>query len=301
LNAYIKVCDMARNLDLTALRSFVAVSDAGGVTRAAGILNLTQSAVSMQLKRLEESLDVALLDRSARTIALTPAGEQLLGYARSMLKTNDEILNRLTATEFEGELRLGVPHDIIYPVVPAVLKRFAADFPRMQVRLISAPTRKLLDMFGRGEVDLILTTEETCGPGGQVLVELPLLWIGAKDGIAWRKQPLPVAFCGNCIFRSGVLQALNAGKIEWMMAVDSELDNAVEAAVSADLAVHVALKGSLPPHTQVIDHGGLLPALKPQNINLYVLKPDDQPSAAMADIIQQCYASPRAVPQLVTA
>lgn len=204
---------MARNLDLTALRSFVAVSDAGGVTRAAGILNLTQSAVSMQLKRLEESLDVALLDRSARTIALTPAGEQLLGYARSMLKTNDEILNRLTATEFEGELRLGVPHDIIYPVVPAVLKRFAADFPRMQVRLISAPTRKLLDMFGRGEVDLILTTEETCGPGGQVLVELPLLWIGAQDGIAWRKTPLPVAFCGNCIFRSGVLQALNAGKI----------------------------------------------------------------------------------------
>lgn len=292
---------MARNLDLTALRSFVAVSDAGGVTRAAGMLNLTQSAVSMQLKRLEEALDVALLDRSARTIALTPAGEQLLGYARSMLKTNDEILNRLTATEFEGDLRLGVPHDIIYPAIPAVLKRFAADFPRMQVRLISAPTRKLLDMFGRGEVDLILTTEETCGPGGQVLVELPLLWIGAQDGLAWRKQPLPVAFCGNCIFRSGVLQALNEGGIDWTMAVDSELDNAVEAAVSADLAVHVALKGSLPPHTEVIDHGGLLPTLKPQNINLYVLKPEDQVSQAMTDIIQQCYAAPKLVPQLLKA
>ena len=292
---------MARNLDLTALRSFVAVADAGGVTRAAGMLNLTQSAVSMQLKRLEESLDVALLDRTSRTIALTPAGEQLLGYARSMLKTNDEILNRLTATEFEGELKLGVPHDIIYPVVPAVLKRFAAEFPRMQVRLISAPTRKLLDMYGRGEVDLILTTEETCGPGGRALVELPLLWIGAQNGVAWRKEPLPVAFCKNCIFRSGVLQALNAEGIDWYMAVDSELDNAVEAAVSADLAVHVALKGSLPPQSEVIDHGGLLPALKPQNINLYVLKPEDQPSHAMAQIIQHCYESPRAAPQLLTA
>ena len=292
---------MARNLDLTALRSFVAVSDAGGVTRAAGMLNLTQSAVSMQLKRLEESLDVALLDRSARTIALTPAGEQLLGYARSMLQTNDEILNRLTATEFEGELKLGVPHDIIYPAIPAVLKRFAADFPRMQVRLISAPTRKLLDMFGRGEVDLILTTEETCGPGGQVLVELPLLWIGAQDGQAWRKQPLPVAFCSNCIFRSGVLQSLNSNGTDWTMAVDSELDNAVEAAVSADLAVHVALKGNLPPHTVVIEHGGALPELKPQNINLYVLKPEDQASLAMAEIIHQCYAAPRAVPQRLTA
>lgn len=292
---------MARNLDMTALRSFVTVADTGGVTRAAGMLNLTQSAVSMQLKRLEESLNVALLDRSARTIALTPAGEQLLGFARSMLKTNDEILKRLTATEFEGELRLGVPHDIIYPVVPTVLKRFAADFPRMQVRLISAPTRKLLDMFGRGEVDLILTTEERCGPGGQVLVELPLLWIGARNGVAWRKQPLPVAFCTNCIFRSGVLQALNEDDIQWNMAVDSEMDNAIEAAVSADLAVHVALKGSLPPHTEVIDHGGLLPDLKPQNINLYVLKPDDQASVAMADIIQRCYASPQVVPQLLTA
>jgi DNA-binding transcriptional LysR family regulator len=292
---------MARNLDMTALRSFVAVADVGGVTRAAGMLNLTQSAVSMQLKRLEESLNVALLDRSARTIALTPAGEQLLGFARSMLKTNDEILKRLTATEFEGELKLGVPHDIIYPIVPAVLKRFAADFPRMQVRLISAPTRKLLDMFGRGEVDLILTTEEHCGPGGQVLVELPLLWIGAQGGAAWRQQPLPIAFCSNCIFRSGVLQALNDTSVAWEMAVDSESDNAVEVAVSADLAVHVALKGSLPPHTEVIDHDGQLPALKPQNINLYVLKPDDQASIAMADIIQRCYAAPHAVPQLLTA
>ncbi|MEJ8561095.1 LysR family transcriptional regulator [Yoonia sp. GPGPB17] len=292
---------MLRNLDLTALRSFVAVSDAGGVTRAAGTLNLTQSAVSMQLKRLEDSLNVSLLDRSSRTIALTLTGEQLLGYARSMLKINDEALTRLTATEFEGELRLGVPHDIIYPTIPAVLKRFAADFPRMQVKLISAPTRKLLNMFGRGEVDLILTTEETCGPGGQVLVELPLLWIGALDGVAWRKQPLPVAFCKNCIFRSGVLQALNEDNINWMMAVDSELDNAVEAAVSADLAVHVALKGNLPPQTQVIEHGGLLPSLKPQNINLYVLKTEDAASKSMAEIIQQCYAAPHPKPQLLTA
>lgn len=292
---------MPRNLDLTALRSFVAVSDAGGVTRAAGILNLTQSAVSMQLKRLEEALDVALLDRSARTIALTPAGEQLLGYARSMLKINDEALSRLTANEFEGEIRFGVPHDVIYPAVPAVLKRFAADFPRMQVRLISAPTRKLLDMLGRGEVDLILTTEETCGPDGQVLVELPLLWVGAQSGTAWRKQPLPVAFCSNCIFRSGVLQALNSDGIDWMMAVDSELDNAVEAAVSADLAVHVALKGSLPPHTSVIDHGGLLPELPPQKINMYLLKPNDAVSQAMAEIIQHCYAAPQPMPKLVTA
>ena len=86
-----------------------------------------------------------------------------------------------------------------------------------------------------------------------------------------------------------------------MMAVDSDHDSAVEAAVSADLAVHVSLKGCLPPHTVAIDHGGLLPALQPQNINLYVLKPQDQPSQAMAQIIQQCYDAPRRAPQLVMA
>lgn len=104
---------MPRNLDLTALRSFVAVADTGGVTKAAGLLHLTQSAVSMQLKRLEESLDAPLLDRAGRGIALTAQGEQLLSYARRMLVLNDEVYGKLTSNAYEGEVTLGVPHDII--------------------------------------------------------------------------------------------------------------------------------------------------------------------------------------------
>jgi len=98
-----------------------------------------------------------------------------------------------------------------------------------------------------------------------------------------------------------VLRALNAHGNDWYMSVDSEMDNAVEAAVSADLAVHVALKGSLPPHTEVIDHGGLLPALKVQNINLYVLEPDSHPSKMMADIVAHAYAMPPAMPKMAMA
>ena len=289
---HIRKVDILRNLDMTALRAFATVAEVGGVTRAAGVLNLTLSEGSMQLKRLEESLNITLLDRSARSIGLTPAGEQLLGYTRKMLRLNDEAFSRLTATEYEGEVKLGVPHDIIYPWVPQALRRFSTDFPRMQVKLVSAPTRRLLEMYDRGEVDLILTTEEQCGPNGQVLVELPLLWIGARDGQAWRKRPLPVAFCSNCVFRSGVLQALNENDVVWDMAVESELDNAVEAAVSADLGVHVALEGCLPPHTEAIQHGGVLPELPSQQINMYVLNPDDAAGAALADIMRQTYANP---------
>jgi DNA-binding transcriptional LysR family regulator len=152
--------DMPSQLDLTALRSFVAVAEAGGVTRAAGFLNLTQSAVSMQLKRLEDALDLRLLDRSGRGVALTAAGEQLLGYARRILALNDEALALMTHQDYEGEIVLGVPHDIVYPAIPQVLSRFNAAYPRMKVQLVSSFTRRLKDMFARGDCDLIVTTED---------------------------------------------------------------------------------------------------------------------------------------------
>ena len=278
-----------RTMDLTTLRSFVAVADNGGVTRAAGVLHLTQSAVSMQLKRLEESLDIELLDRSGRSIALTAAGEQLLAYARRMLDLNDEAVARLTAHEFEGEITLGVPHDIIYPYLPGVLRRFAADFPRMQLRLISSPTRSLREMFGRGEVDAILTTEEQPGPGGEVLVRLPLVWIGAEGGTAWRQEPLPVAFCSNCIFRPGVLRRLNANGTVWDMIVESEMDSAVDAVVSADMAVSAVIAGNMPPQTAPIEHKGALPDPGETRIVLYMQRADDPDQIALRDMIRVAY------------
>ncbi len=282
---------MARNLDMTALRSFVMVADAGGVTKAAGLLNLTQSAVSMQLKRLEESLNLALLDRSARQISVTPEGEQLLSYARRMLALNDEALRRLTAENYEGEISLGVPHDIIYPYIPPVLRRFAADFPRMKIKLVSSPTKTLREMFGRGEIDAIVTTELHPGPGGESLVTLPLVWVGAVDGIAWRNRPLPVAFCKNCIFRSGVLKQLDQAQFDWQMVVESDLDNAVDAVVSADLAVHALIKGVYPRQTAPVPHDGALPDPGKTQIVLYMQAKDDPVQAALHDMIRHSYLS----------
>ena len=151
---------MPRNLDLTALRAFATVAEAGGVTRAAGLLNLTQSAVSMQIKRLEQSLGREFFARTARRLTLTPEGEQLLGYARRMLELNDEALSRMTDGAYEGELRLGVPHDIVYPAIPRILARFAARYPRVRINLVSSFTDLMRDAFARGELDLMLSTEE---------------------------------------------------------------------------------------------------------------------------------------------
>lgn len=281
---------MMRNLDLTSLRSFVAIADAGGVTRAAGFLNLTQSAVSMQIKRLEEVLGTELLDRSARKVGLTADGEKLLGYARRMLTLNDEIFDRLTQAAYEGEIILGVPHDIVYPAIPQVLRRFAKEFPKMRVSLLSSFTRVLKGQFARGECDVILTTEDSVEPGGETLAEVELVWIGAPGGVAWKQRPLRLAYEHNCIFRQGVQAALDARGIRWEMAVESDSTRTVEASVCADLAVHTVLAGSQPPYVERINHGGSLPELERTKVNLYVADPvHTQAIVALADMIRHAY------------
>ncbi len=264
---YIKDVDM-RNLDITTLRSFVAVADAGGVTRAAGFLHLTQSAVSMQLKRLEEILDVALLDRSGRTIALTASGEQLLVYARRMLALNDEVIGKLTDQVYEGEITLGVPQDIVYPAIPQVLRQFNAAFPRVRVHLVSSNTKALKSAFARGACDVILTTETTRDANAETLCVKPLRWVGAHSGSVWRQLPLRLAFGRNCIFRPRVAEALDRAGIPWTVIVETESDRTIEATVSADLAVHTMIEGTEPPHLERIEHCGALPSLPEQNINL---------------------------------
>ncbi|MCI2400519.1 LysR family transcriptional regulator [Aliiroseovarius subalbicans] len=264
---------MPRNLDMTALRSFATVADAGGVTRAAGLLHLTQSAVSMQLKRLEESLGRTLLDRSGRGVTLTADGEQLLGYARRMLRLNDEVYGRLTDQVYEGEIVLGVPHDVVYPAIPKVLKMFHAEYPRMKVNLVSSFTNRLKEMYARGECDIILTTEDRLDAGGETLTTLPLVWVGAPGGQAWKIRPLRLAYEHNCIFRMGVQSALDGVGIAWEMAVESDSSRTIEASVSADLAVHTVIDGTVPRHLEVIDHGGGLPELTLTQVNLYVADP----------------------------
>ncbi len=283
---------MPRNLDMVALRSFIAVADAGGVTRASGFLNLTQSAVSMQIKRLEDMLGVELLDRSGRQIALTAAGELLLGYARKMLSLNDEVMERLTRDPHEGEIILGVPHDIVYPVIPQVLQHFSRSFPRMKVTLVSSFTRVLKDQFSRGECDIILTTEAESDPGAETLAELPLVWVGAPGGSAWKSRPLRLAYEHNCIFRKGVQAALDQAGIPWQMAVESDSTRTIEASVSADLAVHTVLAGSEPPYVERIAHGGTLPELRRMKVNQYLAHPTHSPAVKeLALMISRAYAA----------
>lgn len=260
---------MPRNLDLTALRSFVTVADVGGVTRAAGYLNVTQSAVSMQIKRLEESLGLQLFLRAARKLALSPEGEQLLSYGRRMLALNDEALSRFAATACEGEIRLGVPHDVVYPAIPGILKRMAQAWPCLRINLVSSFTMQMKEDFAKGGFDVILTTEETPDPGAEVLGVRPLVWVGAPDGNAWQHRPLRLGFKDSCTFRARAQAALDEAGIQWQLATGGESEQAVEATVAADLAITARLAGNIPDGTAVIGTDNQLPALGAMKLALY--------------------------------
>ena len=184
---------MARNLDVSLLRAFVAVVDAGGMTAATGVLNLTQAAVSQQIKRLEETLGEELITRDRRGMKLTTAGERLFGRAKRMLALNDEIWTEMTTPEFEGEVRLGIPSDIITTYLPTFLKDFARRYPRVQISLNSGSSASLRSKLYGGKVDVVLATEMACDADGENLVMDRLVWVGARGGDAARQRPLPVS------------------------------------------------------------------------------------------------------------
>lgn len=280
---------MPRNLDLTALRSFVTVLETGGVTRAAHQLHLTQSAVSMQLKRLEDALGQPLLDRTGRGVAPTAQGEQLLAYGRRMLALNDEVWSRMTDTAFEGEITLGVPHDIVYPHVPTILRRIDREFPRVRVHLISSYTLKLREMMDHGDLDVALTTEDDTPAEAECLATQQLVWVGAHGGTAWRSRPLRLAFERKCYFRRWAMTALDDAEIPWEMVVDTGSTRTVEATVAADLAIHAVLESTVEHHFEKIAHGGALPEIGSSRINLYRAPTASPAALALSDMVRQAY------------
>jgi len=280
-----------RNLDIATLRSFVTIAETGSMTRSATRLFLTQSAISMQIKRLEMSLDMVLFERSSGGMLLTSAGEQLLQYAKQMLNLNDEVIGRLTAPEFEGEIRLGVPDDIIFPRLPDILKQFARDYPRVKVKLTVDQSKALRKQYEKGQQDLILTTEFKVGDGGEVISKQRAVWTGAEAGNAWKERPLPVAITRNCAFRTNVTQALDKAEYSWQEVANPDNVAVVEALTSADFCVTAELEQTIIVGREVIDHKGALPELPVYKIIVYApSEAADKLSYEMAGYLRTGYA-----------
>lgn len=263
---------MARDIDISLLRAFVAVVETGSVTGAARLLNRTQAAVSQQLKRLEEQLDVGLFQREHKRVALATPGEQLLDSARRLIALNDEIWGKMTTPSYNGEVRLGVPFDIVPTYAPPILRRFALAWPEVQVSLATQNSIDLVKALDDGEIDLTLTTELRPSRGnGETLRLDKLVWVAAPDSDTHLRRPLPISIGGrNCRFRPVVLDALRTSEIDWRFVVEVSNQEAVNATIAAGLGVAAMLADSVPEGLHVLDKACGLPELPAFGINLYM-------------------------------
>ena len=264
-----------RNIDTALLRSFVVVAETGGMTAAARQLNLTQAAVSQQIKRLEELLQCRLFERDRREFAITAAGERLMSKAQRMLALNDDIWASMVRPEFEGEVRLGVPHDIVSHFMPPVLRRFDRAWPRVQIIFDCSATQALLGRLDAGDIDLTLTTEQhpARDGNGETLMSEPLVWVGASGGKAHLRNPLPISLGEqNCSFRPAVNAAIDRLGRDWRSVCNHGGIQAMEATLSADLAISAMLRCAVASDLELIPASAGLPPLPHFHINMYLRK-----------------------------
>ena len=261
---------MHRDIDIALLRAFTAVVDTGSVTAAARLLNRSQAAVSLQIKRLEDMLGQTLFQREHRRLTLAPSGERLLANAQRLVALNDAVFGQMTTREFEGEVRFGVPTDIVRTYIPPILRRFNAAWPRVRVTLQLGNSRRLLDAYERGEIDLTLTTDQTSDRRAEMLRVDRLVWVGTPNGNAHKADPLPLAIGdATCRFRPVLLEALRKAGRDWRIVLELSNQVAQDATVSAGIAISAELRDSVSSQLEVLGPDCGLPPLAQFLINMH--------------------------------
>lgn len=273
---------MRRTIDLALFRALIAVAETGGMTSAARSLNLTQAAVSQQIRRLEELFDTRIFTRENKRPALTPCGERLVAYARRMLALNDEVWGMMSSPDFEGEIKLGVPHDLMHPYIPPILKSFHKHWPRVRITLVCAASFHLRQYLDANKVDLTLTTDANPGQLDQLLMPDQLVWVGAHDGETYRQRPLAVTFGDTrCTFRPPATEALGKAGIDWRLTCETSDFGPYCASVEADLAIAPMLTSTVPVNLRILGQSEGLPPLPVFYINLL------QPRNGTSEIAQE--------------
>ncbi|EIK97153.1 LysR family transcriptional regulator [Pseudomonas sp. M47T1] len=248
--------------DLDVLRTFVTGVELDSFAKAADRLGRSTSAVSAQLKKLEDVVGAPVLARSGRGLVLTPLGELLLSHARRLLSLNDEVFAHLHGHKAHGTLRLGVQEDFGEHLLRDVLQRFTRVYPHINLEVRVGRSAELLPMIEGARLDVALTWDTGVStPWATRLGQAPMTWIGSQDRhfIATRDEPLPlVLFEPPCVLRSAAIQALDAAGIAWRIALTSPSVAGLWAAVGAGLGVTLRTRVGLPAHLRVMDE---LPAM----------------------------------------
>ena len=284
-------------LDIDLLRSFVSVVDAGGFTRAGERVHRTQSTVSQQIKRLEDTFGRPLLHRNGKRVALTEEGERLLSYARRILALAQEAHQVVAQSAGEGVVRLGLPEDFAASRLAQVLARFARSRRGARLDVRCDLSVRLRDDLDRGELDLILFKRDAGERGGIACWPERLSWIASRRReLDVRRDPVPlVVFPQGCLYRNRAIHALEAAGRAWYIAYTSPNFYGIQAAVSVGLGISI-----LPQAAILADHRVLGAkegfATVPNTELALLAAPDASPATRrLADILADfCTAGPQA-------
>ena len=260
---------MTALLDVDQLKTFVAIVDTGSFTRAAEKVNKTQSAVSMQMKRLEERVGKAIFARDGRQSRLTDDGERLLDYARRIVQLSGEAMMAMADEDLAGRVRLGIPDDYADRYLPEILARFSRSYPRAEVTVFCEPSVMLTERIKHDGLDLAIITRTDKDGQSLVVRQEPLLWVTSSRSTIHENEVVALALARPpCAWRSAAVEVLEAEGRPYRVLYTSWSGAAVGAAVLAGLAVSVLAESSLRPGMRVLGPSDGYPALPPVQIAL---------------------------------
>ncbi|ALN63942.1 bacterial regulatory helix-turn-helix, lysR family protein [Lysobacter antibioticus] len=252
------------DFDPTLLRTFIAVNDAGGFTRAAERLHLTQSAVSHQIRRLEEHVGRALLHRTTRRLTLTEDGEDFLRHAEQILQSLDALSRRFQPSPITGAVRFGVPENFIGDRLPNLLCQFTRAFPNVRMDVSVSMSMDLRQMVDADELDLAVVIALPGDDADTVLRRTRFVWVASDSFDIAAGRSLPFAFFPSpCINRQVGVSALDGTAVEWHVMFTSPSQQGLNAAISAGLGITVMVEDDVLPGMRIVDGEYGLPPLPP--------------------------------------
>lgn len=260
---------MGAPLDSELLATLVAIADSGSFTAAAARVGRTQSAVSMQVKRLEAAVGQSLFERRPRGVGLTAAGERLLVDARRILRLLDEATRALAPDAVSGAVSVGIPEEYGPRLLPEILARFAERNPQTEVTVACAPSPELDAAIARGALDLAVIVVDGAQAQGELLFHDPTLWAASARHLCHEDDPLPLAlYDRGCWWRDWALRLLDEQGRRTRIAYSSASTAGIQAAVASGLAVGVLGRSMLPPGTRVLTAEEGFPALPGSDVTL---------------------------------
>lgn len=252
------------NLDMDVLRTFVTGTEMGSFAKAAARLGRSQSAISLQLKKLEEQVGETLLRKEGRGLALTAPGEILFSYAKRLLELNDEAVAAARGVAVEGWVRLGIVQDFAEHWLPTLLGRFARAHPAVRVEVTVDRGVNLAELVAKGELDVAMTWGDYETPHRRKLADVPIRWIGPVGYRQDAGEPVPlIAFRPPCTFRKRAIEAMDGARLAWRVAFTSPSLTGLFAAVEAGLGVTPRTAIGLSPRLGLLGQESGLPDLAP--------------------------------------